>query len=250
MKVTINLEFTSEQEAAEYLSSKRAEIKTSAPVSAETAQLNREHAQISANKVAAPQTYQATTQAVPMTPIEKARATKAANQAKKLAEQQAATVAAPASTVPTSAFPAPPSQPLSPIPAAPQGVPMPSGMPGMQPPAVNYGAPMNAPAPMNMAPPAPQQTYQAPVAPAPVQQQAAQAWDKVRVVNELQQTAENAQAKGLNPDVIRGIFGTIFQEQGITPGPLGQLNDQDVYKFQLAFYPKLQAAQGNTQNLI
>jgi len=236
-KIIISLEFKTREEAAEFLMGAPKTAKATATITPPTSIGGH------VNHVA-PQEFVATQQPVApaaMSPIEKARATKAANAAKKAAE---AAAVAPASTVPTTAFPSAPAQPLNPMPPAPpQGMPMPQGM---QAPAINYGAPMNAPAPMNFTPPAPQQqAYQAPVAP-PVQQQAQQ-WDKVRVVAELQATAE---ASGVNPDTIRGIFGSIFQENGITPGPLGQLSDQDVYKFQLAFYPKLQQAKGNGQNLI
>lgn len=239
MKVIINLEFNSQEEAAAFLmgAPKTANatatvakdvMVTPAPVAAPVQQ-------------AAPQQFQATVQPVAagMTPIEKARATKAANAAKKAAE---ASVQTPATTVPTSAFPSAPQQPISPMPqmpAAPQGMPMPAGMPAA--PAINYGAP----APM----PAPQQTYQAqaPQPVAPVQQAAPQAWDKAAVVASVDAAAKGS---GLQGTVIRQMFGEIFQENGITAMPLGQLNDQDLYKFQLAFYPKLQAYGGNTQNLI
>jgi len=174
-----------------------------------------------------------------LTGLEKARATKAANKA---AKDAAAKAAVPQTSVPTTAFPTQPSQPINPLsgmPAAPQGVPMPSGMPAA--PAINYGAP----APM----PAPQQTYQAqaPQPVAPVQQAAPQAWDKAAVVASVDAAAKGS---GLQGTVIRQMFGEIFQENGITAMPLGQLNDQDLYKFQLAFYPKLHAYGGNTQNLI
>lgn len=229
-KVTISLEFNNREDAAAFLMGAPKTAKATATVHPES------FAATQSSQVVAPQQFAATPVAVEtpkaLTGLEKARATKKANaDAKKAAAQTQ--VAVPASNVPTSAFPAAPAQPLSPMPAAPQGVPMPSGMPQMGQPAVNYGAPMNAPGPMTMQ--APQQTYKAPVQQAPVQQ-APQAWDKNAVVMGI---SMKCQESGQPKENIQALFNQIFQEQGITPSPVGQLNDQDLYKFQGSFYQKI-----------
>lgn len=233
MKVKVELLFDSEAEASAYLANKAIHGKLKEPVSQETAQLNREHAQMTTPK----QEYEATQQPVTagLSPIEKARATKAANKAKKDAE--AAFAASAKSTVPTTAFPTQPSQPLSPMPqmpAAPQGMPMPSGMPQMaQQPAVNYGAPMHQPAPQVQAP--------APVAP-PVQQQA-QAWDRNAVISDIQSRASTS---GMVKEQIQQMFMGIFQELQVQAVPVGQLDDQNLYRFLMAFNQKMQ---GNPNHL-
>lgn len=232
MKVVVNLEFSSEAEASQYLAGKAQQSVD--PVQASPAVQQYAPAQAS-TPVAAPV-------AAALTGLEKARATKAANKA---AKDAAAKAAVPQTSVPTTAFPTQPSQPINPLsgmPAAPQGVPMPSGMPA---PANNYGPPMQQQQP---AQPAPQQQYHAPVQQAPVapaQQAAPQAWNRDAVINGVQTFAENS---GLPKETIKSIFGSIFQEQQIVPAPVGQLSDQDLYKFQGSFYQKM-AQYGNPNHL-
>ena len=244
MKVVVKLEFNSEAEAAQYLAGKTQQSVD--PVQASPAVQQYAPAQAS-TPVAAPVE-------AALTGLEKARATKAANKA---AKDAVAKAAVPQTSVPTTAFPTQPSQPINPLsgmPAAPQGVPMPSGMPapannygpsGMPAPANNYGPPMQQQQP---AQPAPQQQYHAPVQQAPVapaQQAAPQAWNRDAVINGVQTFAENS---GLPKETIKSIFGSIFQEQQIVPAPVGQLSDQDLYKFQGSFYQKM-AQYGNPNHL-
>ena len=156
------------------------------------------------------QKFEATTHEVSapkeMSAAEKGKLTKAANAAAKAKEaEMAAKIETPKASVPTTAYAEAPKVALNPLPSLPEGMPKPSGMP-------NYGAPAIAP----VAPPT--------------------AWNKDAVVLGIQQACGNS-AQPRN--VIESIFGSIFQEQGIAPGPVGQLSDQDLYKFQAAFYPKI-----------
>lgn len=118
-------------------------------------------------------------------------------------------IAVPVTTVPTSAFPSKPARPISPLPA---GMPMPSGIP-----TPNYVAPAPTPAPV------------AHVNVAPV-------WTKEAAIEGIKAAA---QGSGKADADIRALFSLVFTEQSITPGPLGQLSDADVYKFQHSFHSKI-----------
>lgn len=221
MKVKIELEFNSKEEAAAFLLGGPQANMCAREVEEKVAEAQQFEGKKESVQVAASG----------MSALEKARATKAANKAKK--EAEAAGVMPTQSNIPTGAFPPQPSQPLSPIPAPPQGMPMPAGL-GGQPAPINYGQPMQ-PAPQVQQP-----VYQAPVQQAPAQQ----AWDRNAVIGDIQaRTAASGKAKA----DVQTMFSQIFAENQIAPAPVGQLGDQDLYKFLISFNQKI--LQGNPNHL-